>query len=275
MAVLAAKDYDGRIREIEGPVVLGYTDVVIEVKPHLPAETVFTKFAILGLYYGVTAMARDNTWKVAVFGMLWEGKHVGWIWFRKPGSNSENQSELQHLQDQMQNLTGEALSEALIDLNNTSATIVPENLTHKRNPNNSNVNTSTTNASNSDFELFMSYYPHGTPLYPAQVFLAVMSTLQEMAKYDVNDDVIPFRVRIPGFRSNIQWDYPEGDKLNGPPSFEYKWVIEAARQLPRWMLERKFAESFFTIAVNGYVIGRGDIYSGRVPGLGTEDVATS
>ena len=116
---------------------------MIEVKQHLPAKTLFTKFAILGLYYGITTMTRDNVWKVAIFGILWEGEHVGWIWSQTRDSNGEKQSELQHLQDQMQNL--KALSEALIDLNSTSTTVPPETLPHSKKPNNSNVSTSTAN----------------------------------------------------------------------------------------------------------------------------------
>lgn len=276
-AILAAKDYNGRISETKGPLVPGYTDVEIEIRPHPPAATIFTKFAVLGLYYAVTSMARENMWKVAVFGILWEGRHTGWIWFEPPRSNGGNRTEMQDLQNQMQNLTGEALSGALpgalLDLNNTSPAVLSETSSDSKSFN-TTFNTSGANATNADFELTMSFFPQGTPFTPVQVFITVISTLRDIAMYDIDSVVKPFQIGVEAFYCKIAWDYADGNKLGGPPSFEYRWIIEAARQIPRWMLERKFAESFFTIGVNGYVIGEGRIFGGKVPGFGMGNVTS-
>lgn len=278
IAILAAKDYNGMISETKGPLVAGFTDVEIEIEPHSPAATMFTKFAVLGLYYAVTSMARDNMWKAAVFGILWEGRYTGWIWFKPPRSSGGNQTEMQDLQNQMQNLTGRALSGALpgalLDLNNTSPAVLFETSSDSKNFY-TNFNTSAANATNADFELTMSFFPQGTPLTPTQVFITVISTLSDIAMYDIDSVVRPFQIGVEAFHCKIQWEYADVNKLGGPPSFEYKWIIEAARQIPRWMLEHKFAESFFTIGVNGYVIGQGKIFSGQVPGLGMGNVTSS
>lgn len=278
IAILAAKDYNGMISETKGPLVVGFTDVEIEIEPHSPAATMFTKFAVLGLYYAVTSMARDNMWKAAVFGILWEGRYTGWIWFKPPRSSGGNQTEMQDLQNQMQNLTGRALSGALpgalLDLNNTSPAVLFETSSDSKNFY-TNFNRSAANATNADFELTMSFFPQGTPLTPTQVFITVISTLSDIAMYDIDSVVRPFQIGVEAFHCKIQWEYADVNKLGGPPSFEYKWIIEAARQIPRWMLEHKFAESFFTIGVNGYVIGQGKIFSGQVPGLGMGNVTSS
>ena len=277
VAILAAKDYNGRISETKGPLVPGYTDVEIEMRPQSPAATIFTKFVVLGLYYAVTSMARENKWKVAVFGILWEGRHTGWIWFEPPQSNSGNHTEMQDLQNQIQNLTGEALSGALpgalLDLNNTSPAVLSETSSDSKSFN-TTFNTSGANATNADFELTMSFFPQGTPLTPVQVFITVISTLRDIAMYDIDSVVTPFQIGVEAFYCKIAWEYADGNKLGGPPSFEYRWIIEAARQIPRWMLERKFAESFFTIGVNGYVIGQGMIFGGKVPGFGMGSVTS-
>ncbi|KAL2054407.1 hypothetical protein ABVK25_005155 [Lepraria finkii] len=278
IAILAAKDYNGKISETNGPLVPGFTDVEIEIKPHSPAATIFTKFAVLGLYYAVTTMARENLWKAAVFGILWEGKHTGWIWFKPPPSSGGNQTEMQDLQNQMQNLTGGALSGALpgalLDLNNTSPAVLFETSSDSKNFNTS-FNTSAASATNADFELTMSFFPQVPPLTHTHVFITVISALRDVAMYDIDSVVRPFQIGVEAFHCKIQWEYADGNKLGGPPSFEYKWIIEAARQIPRWMLEHKFAESFFTIGVNGYVIGQGKIFSGQVPGLGMGNVTSS
>ena len=105
----------------------------------------------------------------------------------------------------------------------------------------------------------MTNYPNGKPLSVEEVCFTVLAALQDVAQYDSSDIVLPFEIGVRVYPCRIRFDSSDASGLTGPPSFEYRWVIQAARQIPVWMLEHRFWESFFTIEVNGFVIGDGAI----------------
>ena len=266
LATLAAKDYNGRISETTSSVP-GFTDVEIQIRPHQPAQYTYDKFAVLGLYYAIATMTNADKFLSASFGVLWEAKHVAWIWVQPPDYG--NQAELQALQDQMESLAGAALAEASLDLDHTAATVWSKAVSDVDNSTTTNINKTINTAVDADVELYISFYPQGTPLMLESVFITIMATLQDVAQYDSDSVAEGFEIGVRAFNCRIQWEKANAGS-NGPPSFEYRWIIEAAKQIPVWMMQHRWAESFFTLVVNGYVVGQGAIFSGTSPGFGLE-----
>ena len=256
LATLARMDYNGRIPETKSSTP-GYANVIIEIRPHQPAKFLATRLAVLGVYFSIWRMMTDNIFKFATFAIHYDGKPVGFVWILPLMAVNQNQ---------VQNLAGAPLGAKLLDLNGTSSNTLSRSAIDK-----DVTNANTANAINADFELVMSFYPQGTPLSSNAVFITVLGTLKHIAMYDVSKTATPFEISVHAFNCLIRWEIAANSGLTGPPSFEYKWILEAAKQIPVWMLTHRFAESFFTMVVNGYVVGQGSIFSGTRPGLGKEE----
>ncbi|KAL2054971.1 hypothetical protein ABVK25_004793 [Lepraria finkii] len=242
LATLAVKDYYGQIPYTTTSIP-GYADVKIEIRPREPAQTVQTRFAVWCVYDAIYSMQIDEMFKNSVFGCIWKGNLIAWVWFEdsRIGTN----------QTLVQSFTGPA-SGTLLDLNGTSP-VLP---TEKPEENKTNVDV---NPSIADFELIMSFFSAGRPLSQEEVFFTVLATLQDAAQYDDRDIVQPFEIGVRAYPCRIEMEKADASGLTAPPTFEWKWVVQAARQIPVWMFEHRFWESFFTIEVNGFVVGQGSI----------------
>ena len=252
LALLAVMDYDGVIPETTFSTP-GYTDVEIDIRPARYAQNLLVKYAVLGLYYAIVAMALEpamaRNFKIATFGVEWEGVVVAWIWIQVPHLANENQTR---------KLTAPHLGN-LLDLKGMSPIV------HLRPMNNAQItnNTNGTNPTNADVELTMTFFPQGVPLTERGVYIAVLATLKDVAEFPSTQLVDPFEIGSGASEVTIQWDRASAARLTGPPSFEYRWIVEAAKQIPVWMIQRRFWETFFTITVNDIVIGEGAVRRGK------------
>ena len=243
LAFLAGKDYHGVTPETTTSVP-GYTDVQIVIKPHDGALTVPVKPAILGLYLAVLTMSADPTmqgmFQITTWIVLWDDVIVAYILIQL--SDLRNQTRAQ-------NLAGLPPG-TMLKLNDTTP------ITLAGNPNNGH-SANTTNPTNTDVELIMSFYPWGAPLREISVFVTILGALVDLAQYPSTDLAADFEINVPISDVTIAFVKGASTGLTGPPSFEYRWVIEAAKQIPIWMVHHRFWESCFTIEVNNFVVGEG------------------
>ena len=244
LATLAVKDYYGQIPYTKTSIP-GYADVMIEIRPGEPAQKVQTRFAVWCVYDAIYSMQIDEMFKNSVFGCIWTGQVVAWVWFEDPRI-SGNQTPVQNF------TVPSSLLGALQDLNGTSPILLTETPEESK----SNIDA---NPSNADFELIMSFSSPGRPLSQEEVFFTVLATLQDASQYDDRDIVQPFEIGVRAYPCRIEMEKADASGLTAPPSFEWKWVVQAARQIPVWMFEHRFWESFFTLEVNGFVVGQGSI----------------
>ena len=243
LAFLAEKDYHGTTPQMIVSVP-GYTDVQIAIIPANGAPTLPVKPAVLGLYLAVMTMSTDpemqEMFHITSWIVLWDDVIVAYIFMRLSGPR---------IQIQAQNLTG-LPSGTLLKLNDTTPEILAEdsNIEHFAN---------STIPTNADVELIMSFYPWGTPLREMSVFITVLATLLDIAKHPSTDLVVDFEMKVPVSDVTIAFAKEVSTGLTGPPSFEYRWVIGAVKQIPLWMVHHRWWESSFTIEVNDYVVGEG------------------
>lgn len=253
LAFLAGKDYHGTT-PMTSTSVPGYTDVQIVIRPPDGELTIPLKPAVLGLYLAVLTMTThpmfQGKFQVTSWIVLWEDVTVAYIFLQlsDPGN-----------QTQAQNLTA-LPSGTTLQLNDTT----PITLLATFN----NVNAvNSTNATNTDVELIMSFYPWGTPLKEICVFVTVLGVLKDIASYPSTDIVTDFEISVPVSDVTIAFGKESSTGLTGPPSFEYQWVIEAAKQIPLWMVHHRFWESSFIIEVNDFVVGEGWVRHAIYAGL--------
>ncbi len=245
LAFLAGKDYHGTIPQttISTP---GYTDVEVQFNPRHGAQTLPVRPAVLGLYLAIISMSSDPTmqerFRMATWCIIWEGVIVAFIWLQQ--SDFSNQI-------QAQNSAG-LPSGTLLKLNDTTPIILVEK-------SNNGQSTNSTNPTNTDVELIMSFYPWGAPLRQMSVFVTVLATLKDVAQYPSTTLVEDFEISVPISDVTITFAKELRNGLTGPPSFEYQWVVEAAKQIPVWMVDHRFWESSFIIEVNGFVAGEGSV----------------
>ena len=243
LAFLAGKDYHGAIPETTTS-VSGYTDVRIVIKARDEALTVPVRPAILGLYLAVLTMSTDpkmqGMFQMSTWIVLWDDVIVAYILMQL--SDLRNQT-------QTQNLSGLPPG-TMLKLNDTPPITLAEN-------SNNGHSANTTNPTNTDVELIMSFYPWGAPLREMSVFVTILGALVDVAQYPSTDRVADFEITVPISDVTIAFVKEASTGLTGPPSFEYQWVIEAAKQIPVWMVHHRFWESFFTIEVNDYAVGEG------------------
>ena len=253
LAFLAGKDYHGTA-PMTSTSIPGYTDVQIVIRPADGALTVPVRPAVLGLYLAVLALAThpmfQGKFQVTSWIVLWEDVTVAYIFLQLSGLGNQTQA---------QNLTATP-SGPMLNLNDTTPITLSENF------NNGNADNST-NAPNTDVELIMSFYPWGTPLRETSVFVTVLGVLKDVAGHPSTDIVADFEIRVPLSDVSIAFVKGSSTGLTGPPSFEYRWVIDAAKQIPLWMVDHRFWESFFAIKVNDYVVGEGWVRHATYAGL--------
>ena len=250
LAFLAGKDYQGTIPQTKTSVP-GYTDIEIVIRPPDGELTVPVKPAALGLYLAVLTMSTDpamqEMFQIAAWGILWDDIIVAYILWQHTDSRNQKQT---------QNVTG--LPSGTI--NDTT----PVTLTEVFNNGNS---TNSTNSTNTAVELIMTFYPWGTPLREMSVFVTVLGALLDVAQYPSTNHVANFEINVPVSDVAVAFFNEASTGLTGPPSFEYRWVIQAAKQIPEWMIQHRFWESLFTIEVNDYVVGGGWVRRAARAGL--------
>lgn len=243
LAYLAIHDYHGTTPQMTVQVP-GYTDVQIVIIPADGTLTLPVKPALLGLYLAFLTMSTDpemqEMFPITTWIVLWEDVIVASIHLQLSGPRKQIQA---------QNLTG-LPSGTLLKLNDTTPIILAEDSNNEHFAN-------STNPTNADVELIMSFYPWGTPLREMSVFITVLATLIDIAKHPATDLVTEFELEVPVSDVTIAFAKEANTGLTGPPSFEYRWVIGALKQVPLWMVHHRWWESFCTIEVNGYVVGEG------------------
>ena len=81
LALLASKDFNGRMRGLSGSFSSRYPDVVLQILPPPNAQDFETRFAIWGLHESAVNMLLKSWYIEAVFDLYWEDNQVRLSYF--------------------------------------------------------------------------------------------------------------------------------------------------------------------------------------------------
>ena len=241
-ALLATKDFNGRMQGFSSSFSSTYPDVVVEILPSPNVQVFETRFAVWGLYEAVSDMILRHRYLEAIFGLYFEGSHVARISFH----SSMHMNETTHISP-----GASSSARSLIPVSSTSSLLSTKY----------QVNATSTNNTNPYYGLRMLYLDGGRVLSIESVFLAVISTLEYVSKYPQHDRVVPFReVIVVGRGCILEFTESPRPESMMPQPFLYRSVIQAAKKIPyRMVQDDRYSESLFTMLVSGTEVGRGFI----------------
>ena len=234
MAQIATMGFLDRVRQRHGTVLPAYPQVEIAVLPAPPATTVEVRLLIWALYSVALDMTYRNKFKEVEVPFSWDGDVVAYLYFTIPeasGSGESSGREIIHV-DGIANSTKIVASSGNISSYN--------------------------NLGVGEFGWDPVYKPDGHNLLPKDVFILTMGALKAVAEHPVNDKIQwPFHVSSEMINAHIEVRLPgRGVPRTRPPYFQYGHIIEAARRVPGWMLQRrKFAEAWLGIRSNSRSVG--------------------
>ena len=234
LAQYAEMDNQSRVRQRHGEVLPNFPQVEIAVVPAAPATTVDVRLVIWAIYGSMIDMTFRKLFKETEVEILWSEETVAHIYFTIPldeGSGIQNQTR------------GFALPafEGPIDASETS-----------------NITTGLNSGNTGTFSWKPILTPDGKKLLPQDVFILCLGTLKVVSPSPITDKVDgPFHIGSEIVDANLQaYLQDRRTPRTRPPYFQIAHIIEAARRIPGWMLERKrFGEFYSNIQVNGRPVG--------------------
>lgn len=227
LADLAYLDYDRRIPGFHVPNLPSYTGIDISIQPSAPATDVEVRFAVVGLYYIFYTMIMKKTFKNSDFGIIWNDVEVCRITINKR-SRPSNQESVNA------NSTVVFGSQPISSLNDTAIPTIA--------------------TGNTGLDYFFQYLDF-EKISPTEVFLTVMATLKDIAKWPDTDIVKPFRSRALGVKAGIQFLELETPRTE-PPFLLYGNLIDTIKQIPAYSLQNKRFEGLvIVISFGSDIIG--------------------
>ncbi|KAL8988924.1 MAG: hypothetical protein Q9169_008476 [Polycauliona sp. 2 TL-2023] len=259
----AEKDYLGPTTRRQGIVLPQYPQVEIAVIPVPPARTIQVRLVMYAIYGIVLDMMFGDGFYETEVEILWDDEVKAHMYFTLP----LDKSSLRQDGNPSRNLFTWAMS-----MNNAS--IIPEEET--------SVSTTTTTDPpplGTIFDWRPVYKPNGENMPLFGIFLLCLGAIKTVARFPITARIPePVHIGSELVSANLQI-WPEVRARATPPYFRYGHVLEAARRIPGWQLERRrFAEFFCGIEANGVPLGVIVLEKGRFdPGLGEidGDVTTS
>ena len=235
MARYAEMDFRGRTGQRQGVVLPSYPQVEIAIIPAPPATSVPVRLVIWGLYSAVVDRVVENKFKDVEIVLLWSNRPVGYMYFTTPAEDDlGSSSESTHAFDP-------------IILNSTASISQIPNTTY-----------ATNNTLADAFAWTPMFRPNGKSLLAKDVFIMCMAVIKSIAPQSPTDKVeSPFHVQSELVNANLQiWFHRRRVPRTKPPYLEYGLVLDVARRIPAWMLlERRFAEAFFSVFAYGKPVG--------------------
>ena len=118
------------------------------------------------------------------------------------------------------------------------------------------------------FEADCDYLEDARTLTDTEVFATVFSVLRNLApvpKTNIVDESFEIGMRTIGAKIQFQGLGEIPSHPQGPPYYQYQWVIRAVLAMPIYMLhQQRFAELGVLIIVDGRHLGRGQILKGEM-----------
>ena len=233
MARYAELDFTSKTGQRHGLVLPAYPQVEIAILPASPATSVQVRLVIWGLYSAVVDRVVTNQLRDAEVVLLWQGRPAGYMYFTTPAANSLISVNLTH-----------ALDSNVLNLTTSSG-----------------ISSSTSGANDIFADAFAwtpVFRPNARSLPPKDAFLVCMAVIKAIAPHSGTDKVeSPFHVESAVANANMQiYFHRRAVPRTKPPYLDYGVVLEAIRRIPAWLLlQRKFAESFFSVFVYARPLG--------------------
>ena len=251
MAQYAEKDpMTGRVKQRRGMVLPNFPQVEIAVLPPEPSlsGSIEMLLVVWGLYAMCADMVFKNKFKQAEMAIRWKQEDMGSLFITLPLDDDDDDSSSSSL-----NMTALRTIPALP----ASST----NITYTSPALQANI-----------FDWTPAWKPRGEIIPPTDVFLMAMGIIKSVADVPVQRKV-PQAFFIGSWLVNVntQIIFYRGVKpRTRPPFLQYIHVLEMARRMSAWMYgQRKFAEFFCTLKVNGVPVGQALLEKGRIPAGGT------
>lgn len=243
LARYAEMDYEGRAPQRHGVVLPDYPQVEIAILPAAPTNSIQVRLVVWGLYDAVCKMADMNIFKENEITLRWEGHLIGHIYFTTP-------------LDTPYHAYNQSINAVLPTTGGTIDTL--QRL---------NMSTSPSNANTGRFDWLPIFKPSAKNVSPKDVFMIVLGALRSIAESPMTEKVAAaFSIGSPAVNANMQF-YLHGRRSprTRPPFFQYAHVLELLRRIPTWMLQqRRFAEAYFQITVNGIPVGEAVLGKGPI-----------
>ena len=234
MAQYAELDYLGKTRQRHGIVLPGYPQVEIAVIPAAPATTMDRRLVIWALYGAIIYMVSHNRFKEIEVPISWSGDVVGYIYF----TISEDSA-----------LGGE----------NGTANMQSANFATGVNNSTLMNHTSILDpVSVGQFDWSPVYKPDGENILPKDIFILAMGTLKAVAPHSTTDKIQwPFHIGSEIVNAHAEvYLHGRSRPRSQPPYFQYGHILEAARRIPGWMMQRrKFAELWVVLKSYSQPVG--------------------
>lgn len=225
-----------------------YSDVYIDVAPEPPATDVLNDIAIPCITAGLINAMRFRRFKNTEIQCQWDEVTVARVSFEPAGESSSNATEALSLP--ADDPGGSGNSSSLIN---------------------------TTHLNDTRLELVAAGFffpPNSQTTSVEAVFFNAIMTLASFAYYPSTELIHDAAVRATNYDTYIHFE--QAETRTQPPFFEYRWAIEAVRELPRFMLrQRRFAEVGIGISVDDVLVGQGYFSKGTPPDGVPAEVASA
>ena len=226
-----------------------YPSVSIGLQNARPSTPLPCAFLVWGLYYAGMGMIKHNKFVVSEFDVLWKGKITGRLRFQKaePRSSFENSANGSHSfqVSAASNYSTKVLSDrSYFAKKKTNKTVSASEIASS-----ATVKSLTTDPM---ITFRMDFLQDAKTLPIGSVFGMIFELLKDDAEFPATARVQPFSITSRGFDATLNIQRIQGPSMRTPPYFEYAFLNNAIRQLPRLMLgQGKFAEATFEIDLDG------------------------
>lgn len=221
-----------------------YPDVVIDVTPKYPAVDVLNEVALLCIWWGMAVVLRERGYKDAEIDCLWDTVVVAQVNFERSG---------------------------YLSLLNTTNALAPTAKGPGGSVSPSSLITTTNDTLLAAVTPGFYFHENSQTLSIPSVFFTTITVLTAFAYYPNTDPVETWAI----VRTGPEWDtsmlFEPYSIRTRPPFFEYRWAIEAVRQMPGFLLQqRRFAELGIRVIVDGVRVGTALLEKGEPENLGAK-----
>ncbi|KAL8823963.1 MAG: hypothetical protein Q9191_005409 [Dirinaria sp. TL-2023a] len=226
MADLALKNWIDSTPAFRSDLLPKYPLAYVDVQPEPPHTDIPNRFLIWGFEMALREYIIRPEFDEAQFHLMYRNKRVGTIKFLStlvPSRETAENSTFAHR-----------------SVNNTSSTPFLA-------------------ASSEKPHIIIDYFASARVLDRDSVFLAVYATLKAVAFPRASSiSTVPFQIR-PGAGRNIKIGFSSNDFAGQSPELQYRWIIEALREVPDWMVENVFKEVMMYVYFENLLVGSGSV----------------
>lgn len=260
MSKLALLDWNGQVGSFRSTAFPGYSDVAIFLNVKPPMQTIQTRIAVWGMFSAFTNIVIANRFKACDVDLYWADVKVARIRIRPHPATTSSQSTVGEQGSRNQSLV--QMLPTLPSLDDDDDAI--SNLANGS----PDLTNGTSTLTEPVFEADCDYLEDARTLTDTEVFATVFSVLRNLApvpKTNIVDESFEIGMRTIGAKIQFQGLGEIPSHPQGPPYYQYQWVIRAVLAMPIYMLhQQRFAELGVLIIVDGRHLGRGQILKGEM-----------